>query len=84
MSMTNIVEILLVEDSPMDLELALRALQKAKVANHIQVAYAPDAMTANRALVRKASMARALGMQVNLCGDPEQTLDRHQAAQYRA
>ena len=38
MSMTNIVEILLVEDSPMDLELALRALQKAKVANHIQVA----------------------------------------------
>jgi len=54
------------------------------MANHIQVAYAPDAMTANRALVRKASMARALGMQVNLCGDPEQTLDRHQAAQYRA
>ena len=48
-----------------------------------QVAYAPDSMTANRALVRKASMARALGIQVNLCGDPEQTLDRHQAAQYR-
>ncbi|HEY6166824.1 MAG TPA: response regulator [Verrucomicrobiae bacterium] len=38
MSMTNIVEILLVEDSPMDLELTLRALEKAKVANHIQVA----------------------------------------------
>ena len=54
------------------------------MANHIQVAYAPDAMTANRALVRKASMARALGMQVNLCGDPEQSLDRHQAAKYRA
>jgi len=54
------------------------------MANHIQVAYAPDAATANRALVRKATMARALGMQVNLCGDPEQTLDRHQAAKYRA
>lgn len=54
------------------------------MANHIQVAYAPDAATANRALVRKAAMARALGLQVNLCGDPEQTLDRHQAAKYRA
>jgi len=54
------------------------------MANHIQVAYAPDAAMANRALVRKASMARALGMQVNLCGDPEQSLDRHQAAKYRA
>ncbi|MEP6802767.1 MAG: fucose isomerase [Acidobacteriota bacterium] len=54
------------------------------MANHIQVAYAPDAATANRALVRKASMARALGMRVNLCGDPEDTLDRHQAARYRA
>jgi hypothetical protein len=29
-------------------------------------------------------MARALGIRVNLCGDPEQTLDRHQAAKYRA
>ena len=38
MSMTNIVEILLVEDSPMDLEFTLSALEKAKVANHIQVA----------------------------------------------
>jgi L-fucose isomerase-like protein len=54
------------------------------MANHIQVAYAPDAATANRALVRKAAMARALGIQVNLCGDPEQSLDRHQAAKYRA
>ena len=32
------VEILLVEDSDTDLELALRALTKAKVANHIEVA----------------------------------------------
>jgi L-fucose isomerase-like protein len=54
------------------------------MANHIQVAYAPDAASANRALVRKAAMARALGLKVNLCGDTEQTLDRHQAAKYRA
>ena len=54
------------------------------MANHIQVAYAPDAKTANRALARKAAMARELGIHVNLCGDPEQTLDRHQAAKYRA
>ncbi len=32
------VEILLVEDDPNDLELALRALQKAHLANHIHVA----------------------------------------------
>lgn len=32
------VEILLVEDNPQDLELALRALAKAKVSNHVVVA----------------------------------------------
>jgi CheY-like chemotaxis protein len=32
------VEILLVEDNPQDLELALRALRKSNLANHIQVA----------------------------------------------
>ena len=37
-----------------------------------------------RALVRKASMARALGLRVNLCGDFEDSLERHQAAKYRA
>lgn len=31
------VEILLVEDNPADAELALHALQKSKIANHIQV-----------------------------------------------
>ena len=36
-----------------------------------------------RSCARRA-MARALGIQVNLCGDPEHTLDRHQAAEYRA
>ncbi len=54
------------------------------MANHIQVAYAPDAATARRALVRKASMARALGLRVNLCGDLDDSLDAHQAAKYRA
>ena len=36
--------------------------------NHIQVAYATDAKSADQALFAKASMARALGMQVNICG----------------
>jgi hypothetical protein len=36
--------------------------------NHIQVAYANDATTADQCLVAKASMAAALGMNVNLCG----------------
>ena len=47
-------------------------------ANHIQVVYAPDAATARRALVAKASMAQELGIGVNLCGDLEDRLDRHQ------
>lgn len=34
----NDVEILLVEDNPQDLELTTRALRKANLANHIQVA----------------------------------------------
>ncbi|MBK7993946.1 MAG: response regulator [Blastocatellia bacterium] len=34
----NDVEILLVEDNPQDLELTIRALRKANLANHIQVA----------------------------------------------
>ena len=38
MSETNIVEILIVEDTEQDLELALRALRKANLTNHIQVA----------------------------------------------
>ena len=38
--MTNVVpvEILLIEDNPEDLELTIRALRKAQLANHIQVA----------------------------------------------
>lgn len=38
MNEPHAVELLLVEDNPQDLELALRALQKANLANHIQVA----------------------------------------------
>lgn len=38
MNESNIVEILLVEDSPEDLELTQRALRNANLGNHIQVA----------------------------------------------
>lgn len=38
MNIGDIVEILLVEDTPEDLELALRALRKANLSNSIQVA----------------------------------------------
>jgi len=37
--------------------------------NHIQVVYAPDEETADRALAAKAAMLDALGVKVNLCGD---------------
>ena len=38
-------------------------------ANHVNVVYAPDAATADRALVAKAAMFDELGLQVHLCGD---------------
>jgi hypothetical protein len=38
-------------------------------ANHIQVAYGPDAAGADLALAAKASMFRRLGIQVFICGD---------------
>ena len=37
-------------------------------ANHIQVAYAPDAAAANRALAAKAACFRELGLEVSICG----------------
>jgi len=37
-------------------------------ANHIQVAYAPDAAGANRALFTKAAMFREMGLEVSVCG----------------
>jgi len=38
-------------------------------ANHVQVAYATDAPTADRALVGKAAFFETLGVRVRLCGD---------------
>ena len=38
MNQNNIVEILIVEDNPQDLELTQRTLRKAKLTNHIHVA----------------------------------------------
>ena len=38
-------------------------------ANHLNVAYAPDAETADAALVAKAAMFEAMGYQVHLAGD---------------
>jgi hypothetical protein len=38
-------------------------------ANHLNVAYAPDAATADRALVAKAALFEALGLHVHLIGD---------------
>jgi hypothetical protein len=36
--------------------------------NHIQVAYAPSAAEANKALAVKAAMFRDLGLDVSICG----------------
>ncbi len=36
--------------------------------NHVQVAYAPDAAAANRALAAKAAMFRDMGLEVSVCG----------------
>jgi len=38
-------------------------------ANHIQVAYVPDAASAAHALAAKAAMFDALGLEVSICGD---------------
>ena len=38
MNETNVIKLLLVEDNPQDLELALRSLRKVNLANHIEVA----------------------------------------------
>ena len=37
--------------------------------NHVQVAYAPDATSADLALATKAAMFREMGMAVNVCGN---------------
>ncbi|HEX6515254.1 MAG TPA: hypothetical protein VF049_06755, partial [Nocardioidaceae bacterium] len=38
-------------------------------ANHVNVVYAPDAATADKALTAKAAFFDELGVQVHLCGD---------------
>ena len=38
-------------------------------ANHAQLVYAPDAETADKALVAKAAMLQGMGIKVNLIGD---------------
>jgi hypothetical protein len=38
-------------------------------ANHLNVVYAPDAETADRALLAKAAVFAELGVQVHLVGD---------------
>jgi L-fucose isomerase-like protein len=53
-------------------------------ANHIQVAYTPDAPRALEALAMKAAMARALGIDVNLCGALDDSLDRHQPREFQS
>jgi hypothetical protein len=37
-------------------------------ANHIQVAYAPNAEVANQALAAKVAMMQNLGVHVHVCG----------------
>ena len=44
------------------------AMMARHKANHIQVAYATGPREADRALLSKAAMARAMGMDVALCG----------------
>ena len=39
--------------------------------NHVQVAYAPDAPSANLALAAKAAMFREMGLEVSVCGRVE-------------
>jgi hypothetical protein len=38
-------------------------------ANHLNVAYAPSAADADKALAAKAAMFAAMGIDVHLCGD---------------
>ncbi len=45
------------------------AMMARHKANHIQIAYAPDARTADHALACKAAAFHAMGVAVHLCGD---------------
>ena len=44
-------------------------------ANHIQVAYADGSVAADRALLAKAAMAQAMGMDVSICGSKKNGKD---------
>jgi len=44
------------------------AMMAKHKSNHVQVVYAKSAAEADKALLAKASMARALGIRVNVCG----------------
>ena len=59
-------------------------LMASHQANHIQVAYATDRDSARIALAMKAGVASELGMRVNLCGDVDDSLDRHQPEPFRS
>ena len=54
-------------------------------ANHVQVAYAPDAKTANQAATAKAAFLDALGIRVHVCGDagflPPRASGQHEPGQ---
>jgi L-fucose isomerase-like protein len=52
-------------------------------ANHMQFAYAKSAASAHELLVRKAAFAAALGIQINVCGNLDDSLDNHQAQKFR-
>jgi hypothetical protein len=45
------------------------AMMARHKANHLNVAYAPSAEAADRALAAKAAMLAAMGLQVHVCGD---------------
>ena len=45
------------------------ALMARHQANHLTVVYAPDAETADKALIAKAAMFQEMGIEVHLCGD---------------
>ena len=51
--------------------------------NHIQVAYAPDAAGADKALAAKAAMFQELGIEVSVCGDQSRVGVRHEHRSWR-
>lgn len=52
-------------------------------ANHLNVAYAPDAEAADRALAAKAAMFAALGLEVHVCGEYREVPGREVSPAFR-